>query len=86
MDISHLPLYAWHSTMRRCKCTRLHTPPEELKMTFGEYLSKHGKTQLRLAETQKYAHVYFLLLTVEKKHSFEGEGSYPCKFSKGSDI
>ena len=34
-------------------------PPEELKMTFGEYLSKHGKTQLRLAETQKYAHVTF---------------------------
>lgn len=34
-------------------------PPEELKMTFGEYLSKQGKTQLRLAETQKYAHVTF---------------------------
>ena len=34
-------------------------PPEELKMTFGEYLAKHGKKQLRLAETQKYAHVTF---------------------------
>lgn len=28
-------------------------------MTFGEYLAKHGKKQLRLAETQKYAHVTF---------------------------
>ena len=36
-------------------------PPEELKMTFGEYLSKQGKTQLRLAETEKYAHVKFFL-------------------------
>ena len=34
-------------------------PPEELKMTFGEYLAKHGKKQLRLAETEKYAHVTF---------------------------
>lgn len=25
----------------------------------GEYLSKQGKTQLRIAETQKYAHVTF---------------------------
>ena len=34
-------------------------PPEALKMTLGEYLSKLGKTQLRIAETQKYAHVTF---------------------------
>ena len=34
-------------------------PPEELRMTLGEYLSKCGKTQLRIAETQKYAHVTF---------------------------
>ena len=25
----------------------------------GEYLSKNGKTQLRIAETEKYAHVTF---------------------------
>ena len=31
----------------------------ELKNTFGEYLSSLGKTQLRLAETEKYAHVTF---------------------------
>lgn len=34
-------------------------PPEALEMTFGEYVSKMGKTQLRIAETQKYAHVTF---------------------------
>ena len=47
-------------------------PPEELKMTFGEYLAKHGKKQLRLAETQKYAHVTFFFNGGEEKQ-FEGE-------------
>jgi 2,3-bisphosphoglycerate-independent phosphoglycerate mutase len=34
-------------------------PPERLKNVFGEYLSKLGLTQLRIAETEKYAHVTF---------------------------
>lgn len=33
--------------------------PEELKNSIGEYLSSLGKTQLRIAETEKYAHVTF---------------------------
>jgi 2,3-bisphosphoglycerate-independent phosphoglycerate mutase len=33
--------------------------PEDLSNTFGEYISRHGKTQLRIAETEKYAHVTF---------------------------
>ena len=33
--------------------------PESLTNTFGEYLAKNGKTQLRIAETEKYAHVTF---------------------------
>ena len=34
-------------------------PPVDLKNVLGEYLSKNGKTQLRIAETEKYAHVTF---------------------------
>lgn len=34
-------------------------PPETLENTLGEYLASFGKTQLRIAETQKYAHVTF---------------------------
>ena len=34
-------------------------PPVHLSNGIGEYLSKLGKTQLRLAETEKYAHVTF---------------------------
>lgn len=47
-------------------------PPEQLHMTFGEYMSKLGKTQLRIAETQKYAHVTFFFNGGEEKQ-FEGE-------------
>jgi len=34
-------------------------PHEKLKNIFGEYLSQLGLTQLRIAETEKYAHVTF---------------------------
>ena len=33
--------------------------PTKLKNTFGEYVSKKGLKQLRIAETEKYAHVTF---------------------------
>ena len=47
-------------------------PPESLTMTMGEYISKQGLTQLRIAETQKYAHVTFFYNGGEEK-TFEGE-------------
>lgn len=34
-------------------------PPEEIADTLGEVLAKHGLAQLRIAETEKYAHVTF---------------------------
>ncbi|MCL4106130.1 UNVERIFIED_CONTAM: hypothetical protein GTU68_058436 [Idotea baltica] len=34
-------------------------PPRKLENVLGDYLSKKGKTQLRIAETEKYAHVTF---------------------------
>ena len=46
--------------------------PRKLTNTLGEYLSKQGKTQLRIAETEKYAHVtFFFNGGVEKQ--YEGE-------------
>lgn len=33
--------------------------PQSLTNTFGEYISRLGRTQLRIAETEKYAHVTF---------------------------
>ncbi|XKM13889.1 2,3-bisphosphoglycerate-independent phosphoglycerate mutase [Orbaceae bacterium ac157xtp] len=34
-------------------------PPESLVNTLGEWLAKNNKTQLRISETEKYAHVTF---------------------------
>lgn len=46
--------------------------PEELTNTLGEYLAKNGKTQLRIAETEKYAHVTFFFNGGEEEPN-EGE-------------
>lgn len=45
-------------------------PPEILKNTLGEYMASLGKTQLRIAETEKYAHVTFF---------FSGGREEPCE-------
>lgn len=46
--------------------------PREVKNTIGEYLSKCGLKQLRIAETEKYAHVTFFLNAGAEK-PFENE-------------
>ena len=46
--------------------------PEVLVNTFGEYVSKKGLTQLRIAETEKYAHVTFFFNGGEEKQ-YKGE-------------
>lgn len=44
-------------------------PPQSLQNTFGQYISDKGLTQLRIAETEKYAHVTFF---------FNGGVEAPC--------
>lgn len=46
--------------------------PQSLVNTFGEYISKKGLTQLRIAETEKYAHVTFFF-NGGVEASFDGE-------------
>lgn len=47
-------------------------PPASLNNVLGEYLAKQGKTQLRIAETEKYAHVTFFF-SGGREEPFEGE-------------
>jgi 2,3-bisphosphoglycerate-independent phosphoglycerate mutase len=47
-------------------------PPEKLENVLGEILSKQGLIQLRIAETEKYAHVTFFLNGGQEK-CYEGE-------------
>ena len=46
--------------------------PQVLTNVLGEYLAKNGKTQLRIAETEKYAHVTFFF-NGGVEAPFEGE-------------
>lgn len=47
-------------------------PPEPLTHVFGEWLEKQGKTQLRISETEKYAHVTFFF-SGGREQTFQGE-------------
>lgn len=47
-------------------------PPEALTHIYGEVVAEHGLTQLRIAETEKYAHVTFFFNGGEEKE-FNGE-------------
>src|SRR5450631_790440 len=47
-------------------------PPQSLSMILGEVLSKHGVSQLRTAETEKYAHVTYFF-NGGNEQAFPGE-------------
>ncbi len=47
-------------------------PPEDIKNSLGEILSQNNKKQLRLAETEKYAHVTYFF-NGGKEEAFPGE-------------
>ena len=55
------PLYYVCMTQYDATMPNVHVAfkPQTLENTFGEYMAKLGKTQLRIAETEKYAHVTF---------------------------
>ncbi len=47
-------------------------PPQTMNNVLGEYLANEHKTQLRIAETEKYAHVTFFF-SGGREEPFEGE-------------
>ncbi len=59
----------YDATMPNCEVAY---PPVDLTNVMGEYLAANGKTQLRIAETEKYAHVTFFFNGGEET-PFEGE-------------
>ncbi|NEZ47112.1 2,3-bisphosphoglycerate-independent phosphoglycerate mutase [Clostridium niameyense] len=56
LDLTFVTMTEYDSTLENVYVA---FPPEHLKNTLGEYISKMGKRQLRIAETEKYAHVTF---------------------------
>ena len=57
-QVHYVCMAEYDATMPNCEVAY---PPVELKNVLGQYLSENGKTQLRIAETEKYAHVTFFL-------------------------
>jgi hypothetical protein len=76
-----MPLYYCCMTPYDAKFTGLHIlfDKENVPNTIGEYVSKLGLRQLRIAETEKYAHVTFFLF------GGENEGEQIAKHRKHVD-
>lgn len=69
VDVNFVTMTVYDSDLQNVKVAYTNKAPE---MTMGEYLSKKGLNQLRIAETEKFAHVtYFFNGGIEEK--FEGE-------------
>ena len=69
LDLTYVCMTQYDATMPNVEVA---FKPQSLKNTFGEYISDKGLTQLRIAETEKYAHVtFFFNGGVEKQ--YEGE-------------
>lgn len=51
---------------------RVAFPPDDLRDTLGELVAQRGMTQLRIAETEKYAHVTFFF-NGGREDAFDGE-------------
>ncbi len=56
-------------------------PKEDLTDTLGEVLERHGKKQIRIAETEKYPHVTFFF-SGGREATFEGEQRIMCPSPK----
>lgn len=55
-DVCYVCMAQYDETLENVKVA---FPPLVLRDTFGEYIAKKGLKQLRIAETEKYAHVTF---------------------------
>lgn len=68
-DLKYVCMTQYDATMPNVQVA---FPPASINNTLGEYLSSLGKTQLRIAETEKYAHVtFFFNGGVEKPNALE---------------
>ncbi len=56
LDLTYVTMTQYDKTIKNIDIA---FEPQKLINTLGEYLSKSGKKQLRIAETEKYAHVTF---------------------------
>lgn len=78
LDLKYLTLTSYDETYRKVEV--LFTK-DNLNNTLGEVLSAAGKTQIRIAETEKYPHVTFFF-SGGKEQEFPGEKRIMCPSPK----
>ena len=73
-DMKKLPLYYITMTQydEQFKNIKIVYPKENLKDTLGEVIEANGKKQIRIAETEKYAHVTFFF-SGGREQEYKGE-------------
>ena len=68
-DLHYVTMTVYDATIKN---VQIAYPPRHIKNTLGEYISSIGLKQLRIAETEKYAHVtFFFNGGVEKPYNGE---------------
>ncbi len=67
--VSDFVMLTQYSTDIKASCA---FAPQALNNVMGEWLAKHNKTQLRISETEKYAHVTFFF-SGGQEDNFDGE-------------
>ncbi|MFU8813402.1 MAG: 2,3-bisphosphoglycerate-independent phosphoglycerate mutase [Balneolaceae bacterium] len=70
LDLHYVTFTAYEDTFNRF--AHVAFPPVRLKNTLGETVSRHGLSQLRIAETEKYPHVTYFFNGGEET-PYEGE-------------
>lgn len=78
MDLHYVTLTNYDKTFKNVNVI---FDKEDLKNTLGETLSKAGKSQIRIAETEKYPHVTFFF-NGGREEPFKGEERIMCPSPK----
>ena len=69
LDLTYVTLTQYDNTLENVHVAYY---PTDFNNTLGKYVADHGIKQLRIAETEKYAHVTFFF-NGGKEEPFEGE-------------
>ena len=77
---------AWSNTPKNSTVSWRRCSRRDLTDTFGEIVAKAGMTQLRIAETEKYAHVTFFFNGGRGASEFPGEDAHPRAVAQGCDL
>lgn len=77
-DLFYVTMTQYHKDFYDFPNVHIAYAPQNLNNTFGQYISALGKTQLRIAETEKYPHVtFFFNGGVEKEYPGENRALLP---------